>query len=113
MKYPINSEFQKGGKLIQVIVLGNDGDVDWPADTSLFLTKKQRGTTVLDEILVGGLESHSSIKVLVEIFAFSSCESIEILEFELRHSKGKQKIGLPIKMQFKMINKSQSLSNSS
>ena len=68
---------------------------------------------MLDEILVGGLESHSSIKVLIEIFAFSSCENIEILEFELRHSKGRYKIGLPIKMQFKMIHKSQSLSNSS
>ena len=62
------------------------------------MTKKQKFITVLDEILVGSVESHSSKKVQVEIFAFSSCDDIGILEFELRHNKGTHVIGTPIKM---------------
>ena len=103
LQYPINSEFQKGGKLQQVLTLGNDGYVIWPHDTSLFLTKKPKGITVLDEILVGELEPQCQKEILVEIFAFSCCDDIEILEFELRHNKGTLTIGSSIKMQFKMI----------
>ena len=70
---------------------------------------------MLDEILVGEVEPLCKKQIVVEIFAFSCCEDIEILEFELRHNRGTHTIGHPLKMQFKMIQGqvSRSLSDSS
>ena len=38
------------------MTLANDADIAWPEDCALYLVKKQKGVTVLDEIEVGKVE---------------------------------------------------------
>ena len=92
----------KGGKLVQVLTLENDGEVDWPQDFSLFLTHKGKGITVLEEIHIGKVSPSMKKYVNIELFAFSICKDVESLEFELRHNQGNHTVGSAIKMQFKM-----------
>ena len=57
LKHPVNSNFTKGDKLIQVLSLVNNGKIDWPEDSALYLVSKTPGLTVLEHIPVGQLKS--------------------------------------------------------
>ena len=73
-----------------MLTLANDGDVIWPEDCILQLVKKHEFITVLEQIPVGAIKPQCFKEITIEIFAFSSCNDIENIEFELRHTMGSQ-----------------------
>ena len=58
---------------------------------------------MLNEIPVGKASPGYRKSIKIEIFAFSSCQEIEFLEFELRANQGVDVVGPIIKMEFKMV----------